>query len=117
MNKFMARRVMLWKATRASLWKKLRAMENVPMIPGALSLIGPQKGKRGAIALAERKDGKLNSWYVPAPERAEVRAQVDSYREARDLLAKIARCDLALLKLRVKARKQAEGVARRNEAR
>ena len=106
------RRVAIAKAGRAAFWRKLKAMEDEPLIPGALSLIGPQKGKRGAIALAVRKDGKLKSWYVPSQERAEVRAHVENYRVARELLAKIARCDLALLKLRVKARKLSERAER-----
>lgn len=103
------------KAARAANWKKLRALEPCPLIPGALHIIGPKSGPQRAIALAFREGDMVKSWYVPALERREVRAHNENYKRARKLLAMIAKCDLDLLRLRIKARKQ--GLATQESAR
>lgn len=91
------------EAAKAALWARLREKEREPFIPGSLRTMGPR-----AYSLAFRKGEKVLSWYVPARDHKTVHAMTESYREARGLLAKIANCELAILKARIEKRRMGE---------
>lgn len=88
---------------KSAFWERLKEMEHEAFIPGSLRELGPR-----AYSLALRKGDKVQSWYVPAKEVREVRAMTETYREARELLAKIGQLEFALLKLRIEKRRQDE---------
>jgi len=79
-------------------WMRLRKCE--PFLRGALNTGGPKRGgKRKAISLVYRKGDSIRSTYIPVARLKEVKQKAVNYREAKNLLAKIADCELRLFKL------------------
>ena len=88
---------------------RIRLSKCAPFIRGTLSAVGPKiNGVRKTYSLVCRQGKSIRSTYIPSSELREVEAMVENYRNAKELLAKIADCELQLLLWRINDRKKKE---------
>lgn len=84
------------RALKEVYWQKLHGCE--PFVRGAIHTVGAGRGNaRQAYSLARREGARIENAYFPANELKEMRRRVDNYRRAKELLSKIADCELAII--------------------